>query len=319
METPNYARAAHVDFESIPVVDIADIGTEAGFARVAEDMVLAAEQVGFFYLSGHGVSEALMKQAFAASQAFFEMPEADKATVAVDQNQRGWMAQGMSNLEGSKTFDAKEVFFWGWDVGPDAGLPLVAQNQWPDGVAPELKRDLLPYYRAVVDVSRQVLAALAFGLGADRGFFDAAYARPLARGQLVYYPPATDRDLAEERFGAAAHSDFGVLTMLMQDMSGGLQVQNRAGDWIEAPPIAGTFVCNIGDLLERWTGGRLVSTKHRVLNRSAGARYSIPIFCDPGSATVIDPADFGADGYEVVSAGAYIVGRNQRNFSQYKA
>ncbi|MGB1722626.1 MAG: 2OG-Fe(II) oxygenase family protein, partial [Paracoccaceae bacterium] len=87
---------------------------------------------------------------------------------------------------------------------------------------------------------------------------------------------------------------FGVLTILMQDMQGGLQVRNLAGDWIEAPPVQGTLVCNIGDLLERWTGGRLTSTVHRVINRNPTNRYSIPIFCDPASETPIDPRDFGA-------------------------
>jgi isopenicillin N synthase-like dioxygenase len=318
---PAYARAARVDFDAIPVVDLAEIGTEAGFQAIGDAVVRAAQDIGFFYVSNHGISEDLIDTAFHASKAFFALDEAQKASVAVDQNQRGWMAQGQSNLEGSKTHDAKEVFFWGWDIAPDdpdLGLPLVALNQWPDRVAPAFKLDILPYYTQVVALSRSVLAALAVGLGLERDFFAAAYARPLARGQLVYYPSATDRDLSEERFGAAAHSDFGVLTMLMQDNSGGLQVRNLAGDWIEAPPIAGTFVCNIGDLLERWSGGRLVSTKHRVLNRSGHARYSIPIFCDPNSAALVDPKDMGGDGFEPISAGAYIVGKNKKNFSHYK-
>jgi isopenicillin N synthase-like dioxygenase len=324
--TPDFAKAL-VDFDSIPVVDLSDINTPNGFSRIAKELIATAEKSGFFYVSNHGIDQSVIDAAFAVSQRFFAMPETQKSTVAVNQKQRGWMAQGMTNLEGSKTHDAKEVFFWGWDVSDDdpavlAELPMVAPNLWPDEAAPELKRDLLPYYEQVVVLSRTILSALAVGLDQDRDFFSDAYQQPLARGQLVYYPTATDTDLKEERFGAATHSDFGVLTVLLQDMQGGLQVQNLAGDWIEAPPIKGTFVCNIGDLLERWTNNRLVSTKHRVINRSGNSRYSIPIFCDPASDATIDPRDLGiADSdalFEPITAGDYIMSKNQRNFSQYK-
>ena len=129
-------------------------------------------------------------------------------------------------------------------------------------------------------------------------------------------------DIAAERFGAAPHTDFGVLTILQQDSLGGLQVLSRDGCWIEAMPIADTFVCNIGDLLERWTNGKLVSTRHRVLNRSGKSRFSIPIFCDPASEAVIDPRDFDPqadiDATPPIAAGAYIMGKNRRNFSHFE-
>jgi isopenicillin N synthase-like dioxygenase len=320
---PSYANARSVDFDEIPVVDVSGLSDPLQFDRISAELVEAAETIGFFYLSGHGISRGLMDQAFDASKAFFALSQAEKGTVAVNAQQRGWMAQGLSNLEGSKTHDAKEVFFWGWDIGADhpdlqAGWPLVAENQWPK-TDPDLRSELLPYYDAVVALSRKVLSALAVGLGQSPDFFAPRYRDPLARGQLVYYPPVTNKDIDEERFSAAEHSDFGVLTMLMQDMQGGLQVKNLSGDWIDAPPIPETFVCNIGDLLEHWTGGRLVSTKHRVINMSGNERYSIPIFCDPNSATVIDPADFGRPGADPITAGAYIVGKNQKNFAHYKS
>ena len=323
---PQFAKAT-ANFDSIPIVDLSDIGTPEGFSRIARELMKTAEQSGFFYVSNHGINQDIIDRAFAASRSFFDLSDVDKSTIAVNQKQRGWMAQGMTNLEGAKTHDAKEVFFWGWDVVDDdpdvrAGLPMVAPNLWPDTVAPTLKRDLIPYYEQVVSLGRTVLSALAVGLGQDRDFFTKAYEKPLARGQLVYYPTATDQDIKEERFGAATHSDFGVLTVLLQDTQGGLQVQNLSGDWIEAPPIQGTFVCNIGDLLERWTNNRLVSTKHRVLNRSGNSRYSIPIFCDPASDTVIDPRDLGVSDKEAlfdpITAGDYIMSKNKRNFSQYK-
>jgi isopenicillin N synthase-like dioxygenase len=235
------------------------------------------------------------------------------------------MGQGMAQLEGSKTHDAKEVFFWGWDVGADdpdvvSGVPMVFPNQWPDQTAPFLRANILPYYHSVIVLGRSILSALAYGLGNSKDFFNIAYKKPLGRGQLVYYPPMEDKDLDEQRFGASPHTDFGVLTILLQDMQGGLQVLNKDNIWIEAPPIENSFVCNIGDLLERWTNGDLISTKHRVINRNKNARYSIPIFCDPSSQTIINPSDFSQspNKFEKITAGEHILNRNRRNFKQYK-
>ena len=180
----------------------------------------------------------------------------------------------------------------------------------------------LPGMFSFLGLSKIVLAGLAAGLGKPVDFFTPFYHRPLGRGQLVYYPPTTAADLVARRFGAAAHADFGVLTILFQDNLGGLQVQNRSGSWIEAPPVENSFVCNIGDMLSYWTGGRLASTIHRVINRTEQARFSIPIFCDPSSDAVIDPAVFAKPGQAecgpAVQAGQFIQSRNQRNFTHYK-
>lgn len=323
-----YASAQVVDFNEIPIIDMPVMGqpdsfSGAAFSAFADALIQASEQVGFFYLRNHGIPETLRQQAMTASRRFFALPEDVKQQIAVNSDQRGWMAKGGAVLQGSETYDAKEIFFWGWESDDmDTGLPLVAANQWPSGQAAFLKAELLPYYDAVLKVSEVVLAGLAVGLGKSADFFMPAYHNPLGRGQLVYYPPITAADQTARRFGAAAHADFGVLTILFQDNLGGLQVQNRSGDWIEAPPVNNTFVCNIGDMLSYWTGGRLASTIHRVINRSGQARYSIPIFCDPASDAVINPADFAditdAKCGPAVQAGQFIQSRNQRNFTHYK-
>jgi isopenicillin N synthase-like dioxygenase len=112
------------------------------------------------------------------------------------------------------------------------------------------------------------------------------------------------------------------MTLLLQDMNGGLQVRNRAGEWVEATPIPGTLVCNIGDLLNRWSNETLSSNLHRVINRSGNERHSIPIFFDPDSDAVVDPADLGfPEGtakYPPITASDYIHGKNKKNFTQYK-
>ena len=327
-DTPAYAAARTVDFSEIPVIDLSEMTTKAGEARIAETLVRTASEIGFFYVSGHGIPANLSERAMVASRAFFALDEAAKGDIIVDKHQRGWMAQGLANLEGAATHDAKEVFFWGREVMPDdvdvvAGLPLVHPNQWPDRAAPFLREAILPYYDAVMALGQRILTCLAKGLGADPDIFMRAYERPLGRGQLVYYPALGEADVTAQRFGAAEHSDFGVLTILRQDDLGGLQVRNRSDEWIEAMPIDNTFVCNIGDLLERWTNGRLVSTPHRVLNRSGKSRFSIPIFCDPSSDAVVDPRDFDPNAdiniLPPIAAGAYIASKNRRNFSHYDA
>ena len=321
----DYAAARTTAFQDIPVIDVSSLGRDPDATlRIGETLVRTARDVGFFYIAGHGLDPAKRKAAFDASARFFALPERDKATVHVDQNQRGWMGQGMTHLEGANTHDAKEVFFWGWETLPDdpdyqAGVPMVAPNQWPDEAAPWLRAAVSDYYADVISLGQSLMGALAAGLGAKPDVFQGHYEKPLARGQLVYYPPAQNRDTQEMRFGAAAHTDFGALTILAQDDSGGLQVQNTDGDWIEAPPVENSFVCNIGDLLQMWTGGTLKSTPHRVINRSDGARYSIPVFFDPASTALIDPQDLGyeRDG-PVTTAGEHIQRRNSRNFTQYK-
>jgi len=198
----DFAQASALDSGAIPVIDIAPALDSSDVAGVAEAIHKAATEVGFFYISGHGIAPELMEQAFGVARDFFALPEDIKSEVAVGTDQRGWMATGMSKLQGSKTHDLKEVFFWGRELDdgdPDlaAGKPMVAMNKWPTGF-PRLRAELLPYYDALCAVAGQVLSAVAVSLDQAPDAFHAAYARPLARGQLVYYPPSTAKDEAEE-------------------------------------------------------------------------------------------------------------------------
>lgn len=311
----DFAAAEQADVSEIPVIDISSLmsGGDAGEAAAA--IHDAATRVGFFYLSGHGIEPELMAQAFSISREFFDQPETVKATAAVDTNQRGWMATGMAKMQGAKTHDLKEVFFWGTPKTPPA-------NQWPSAF-PRLQTELMPYYEAVCGIGNAVLKAVAHGFDLPESTFVNAYEKPMARGQLVYYPPSSSSDESEQRFGVAPHTDFGVLTFLLQDDNGGLQVRNRSGQWIEAPPIPGTLVCNIGDLLQRWTNDRFVSTVHRVINRSGKKRYSIPVFFDPSPDAMVDPRALGTPDAEAkhapITAADYIAQQNKKTFTQYKS
>ncbi|GAG10739.1 unnamed protein product, partial [marine sediment metagenome] len=178
MTSSDFAAAKVTDASMIPVVDVSGAVNRTDIEGVAAAIYAAATNHGFFYISGHGIDETLLEQAFAVSRDFFALPAAEKATVAVDANQRGWMAQGMSHLAGAKTYDLKEVFFWGAETAPEdpdllAGKPLVAVNQWPSDAFPRLESELRPYYDALCDVARHVMAAVAVSLDQQVDFFEA--------------------------------------------------------------------------------------------------------------------------------------------------
>jgi isopenicillin N synthase-like dioxygenase len=141
-------------------------------------------------------------------------------------------------------------------------------------------------------------------------------ARPTSRGSIIYYPPQPP-DAADDQFGVSPHTDWGCLTLLYQDQTGGLEVQGRDGTWVTAHPIRGTFVVNVGDLLARWTNDRFKSTPHRVVNRSGRARYSCAVFVDPDRDTLIDPVVRPGEAarYEPVTCGAYVQSRFDAAFA----
>jgi isopenicillin N synthase-like dioxygenase len=167
-----------------------------------------------------------------------------------------------------------------------------------------------------------LMRAVAVSLELDVDFFVSRYRKPLQRTQIVYYPPQP-ADLGEDQFGVAPHSDFGCITLLWQDTNGGLEVLERSTQrWIPAPPIPGTLVINVADLLARWTNDRYASTPHRVINRSGRERLSIATFHDPDYKAVVDPRDLGTPEadcrYDPILAGEHIVGRIERSFGYRK-
>ena len=324
----DYASAKSLSFEDIPIIDLEPLLERQEIDEVAKQLMSAALNTGFFYIKNHGVDQQLIDNAFAASQSFFKQPINEKRAVSVNQQQRGWLAPGMAKFTEAKTHDLKEIFFYGpeqWSkemLSKRSQIPLIADNQWPKEF-PEFQESIMPYYNAVCHLGHQVLSAIAVGLGENSDFFAKRYTSPLGRGQLVYYPKSEKADEDQQRFGAAAHTDFGVLTLLHQDDNGGLQVFNRSEQWVEAPPILGTFVCNIGDLLNRWTNGYLSSNLHRVINRSGNERFSMPVFFDPDPDAIINSTDFKrfADQpseQSPIQVSDYIDGKNRKTFSQYK-
>ena len=326
----SYAGAADLGREAIPVIEISRIrslgarGTadEAAVAAVGRALLAASQQTGFFYIAGHGVPPATIARAVAAAQAFFALPLEQKQRVQVNGRHRGFLRQGGAVMRDDVKPDLKESFNWAFEVPEGSPLmrpdrPLIGPNLWPDDM-PALRRELYAYYEEVVACARDLLRAFALALDLPADFFADKFDCPMARGSAIYYPPQPP-GLGTSQFGVGPHSDYGCLTLLWQDDSGGLQVQGRDGAWIMAHPLPGTFVCNVGDLLARWSNDRFVSTPHRVVNASGRARFSLPVFFDPNPETVIDPADLLPPGaparYRPVTAGAHLLARFEAAFS----
>ena len=313
----SYASARPLDGQEIPVIDISPLLDGRDPEAVAAAILRASQEVGFLYVSNHGISESFIAEAREAGLAFFRQPLAQKTDVAINSHHHGFLKIGDSKMEDDALPDMKESFIWGFE--PTAQAPENAfrgANQWPDA-PPDLKLKVLRYFEAAHDVARHLLRAAGLGLGLDPGTFLAGIAAPVSRGSLTYYPPQPE-SLGEAQFGVAPHTDFGVLTVLAQDDVGGLQVQNYDGDWIEAPPIAGTLVVNVGDLLARWSNDKFRSTPHRVINRTNHERLSLVVAYDPDYGTAIDPAVACSAGetpkYESIACGDYLTWRFGKSF-----
>ena len=312
----------------IPVVDFAGVRVrDPGAMRAAaQEVYRACTDVGFFYIASHGVPSPVIETAAEAAKRFFAFPLDAKRSVAADVNHRGFHARGDALMYGARKPDAKEFYSIGLELGADApsvraGEPLRGPNNWPSYM-PELRPALYRYFEEMAACGADLLRVVALSLGLDEAFFEVRYTKPLQRTQIIYYPPQPPASDADQ-FGVAPHSDYGCITLLWQDDNGGLQVRSLASNsWIEARPIPGTLVVNVGDLLARWTNGRFSSTLHRVINRSGRKRYSIATFVDPTFTTVIDPRELGtADGdcrYEPVRAGDYILCRFDQSFGYRK-
>ncbi len=317
----SYAEVRNIDVTEIPVIDITPLfGDAPDFMGVGEQIRRAATAVGFFYVSGHCIDESLMRRTFAMAHEFFAREDAEKAGVLAREYHRGLLPFGASRMEGQAKDDLKESFIWGMDFAADnpdflAGNEFMPPNRWPDFM-PEMRPVLLDYMDAAHRCGKALLRAVAASLEIDRDYFIGRFNKPITRGTLIHYPPQPP-DLGADQFGVSPHTDYGTMTILAQDMSGGLRVRSRQDEWLTAHPIPGTLVVNVGDLLARWSNDRFQSTPHAVVNTSGGERFSIAIAMDPDWDTLISPVtvDNEAPLYEDVTCGEYIRGRFDRSFS----
>lgn len=271
----------------IPIIDMRTLAAgEAGKMEAAAVLAEACERIGFFYVVGHAVPDAVIREAFDHSKRFFDLPTEEKQKLAVDECQRGYRRNGTITVPGNPP-DVKEVFEFGIDLPADhpdvlSGKPMHGPNRWPD--LPGFRAAMEEYFEAVSELGHALLPVFARALNLPEDYFDPFHRNPAILWRLMRYPPTPDRP---GQFGTAPHTDFGTLTLLAQDEQGGLEVRLRSGEWVEAPYVPGSFVVNIGDLMAFWTNDRFTSNAHRVTNRSGVERYSIPMFFNPDFDTVV--------------------------------
>jgi isopenicillin N synthase-like dioxygenase len=276
--------------DALPIVDIATCDdSDSDLDRVALELDAACAEFGFFYVTGHGVDPRLGLALQQLARRFFALPVEEKLAIAMTRGGRAW--RGYFPLGGELTSgqpDRKEGIYFGTELGSDdprvrAGLPLHGRNLYPD--IPEFRQILLRYLQSVTTLGQRLLAAIARGLGLPRDYFLERYTRdPTVLFRIFNYPPGQ----TAEDLGVGAHTDYGLLTLLRQDEIPGLEVWHR-GHWLPAPPVPDSFLCNVGDMLERLTAGRYVSALHRVHNLSSHDRISMPLFLDPSFEAVLEP------------------------------
>lgn len=267
------------DFTSIPLVDITGLrsGDAAERARVARELGEAARTVGFIYVTGHGIAQEKFDNLLAMAKTFFALPLEEKMKVYIGRstNHRGYVPEGEEVFYGA-TKDLKEAFDLSIDLPADdpeyrAGNPLVGPNQWPD--VPGFREAVQGYYGATFEVGRLLLRGFAEAMGEAPDTFEARLTRPPSQLRMIHYPFNPD---ARDVVGIGAHTDYELFTLL-RATSPGLEVLNGAGVWIDAPPVPGAYVVNIGDMLEILTNGAFIATSHRV-RKVSEERYSFPLF-----------------------------------------
>jgi isopenicillin N synthase-like dioxygenase len=307
--------------KSLPVIDLAcalqgDSGARLDAARLLD---ASCRSHGFFYITGHGVPADLRKALFERSRAFFDLPLETKSKWHIDRSTvlRGYDPIGRQSLQAGMPADIKESFYLGVDRGPEdalvlAGVPNQGPNQWPDDVvAPGFRATAEAYASALSLLGHQVLSLLAQSLALAPDYFSRYLTDPMPVLRLLHYPPV-NQPLLPGQEGCGAHTDWGSITLLAQDPTGGLQLQ-LDGQWQDAPFVPDSFVVNLGDLMARWSNDRWRSTLHRVLPQHPGShRYSAAYFFDidynaevsvlPGCFDSLNPAR-----YTPITAGAHIV------------
>jgi isopenicillin N synthase-like dioxygenase len=315
-----YAQARRTDAELIPVIDISPLRDGSDPQGVAAQLHRASQGLGFIYVKGHGIPQQAIDAARTAAFGFFRAPDDQKASVRISAKHRGWLGQGGARMDDDAKADLKESFIWGFEDeegNTPADHALRGPNLWP-AFMPGLHDVAMSYFHHAHEVAHHLMCGFALGLGLDGNFFLQTSAKPLSRASFVYYPPQPET-MGEQQFGVGPHTDFGVLTVLCQDAVGGLQVEDISGEWIEAPPVEGTLIVNVADLLARWTDGAYKSTPHRVINSSGRERLSLVLAFDPDPETMIDARDvFGADHHAAhvpITCGDYLTWRFEKAFS----
>lgn len=292
--------SAEIDLGRIPLIDVGDYlaGEPGALESAAAQLRFALENIGFYYLIGHGVPQPLIDRIFAETKRFHAQPIEKKMAVKLNRSNNGYMplkghAQRHTALNDNPKPNENESFFAKRERDPNdpdviAKRDLRDPNQWPDHM-PGFKEVVLEYQTVMRRLAHKLLPVYARALELPEDYFIPFFHKGgEITVRMIHYPPATTEQVDEGVFGTAAHTDRNLFTILAQGDTPGLQIMLTSGEWIPAPLMPGAFVINSGDTLRRWSNDRFLSTPHRVLNLSGRDRYSVPFFVGPEYDTVLE-------------------------------
>jgi isopenicillin N synthase-like dioxygenase len=288
------------DFSRLPIIDIgALVNGAAERYRVADQIGRACRESGFFYITGHCVDDRLQQRLEELSRYFFAQDPDEKLDIRMERGGRAW--RGYFPVGGELTSgkpDLKEGLYFGAELDQEhplvrSGTPMHGANLFPKNI-PLFRETVLEYMADMTRLGDKLMEGIALSLGLEGSFFNERYTSdPLILFRIFNYPPEAEAVSEQQRWGVGAHTDYGLLTILKQDQARGLQVKSKSG-WVDAKPVPGSFVCNIGDMLDRMTGGLYRSTPHRVRSPSQHARLSFPFFFDPNFNAEVKPIGVNA-------------------------
>ncbi len=311
------AQSAPVNTQT---VNIASVSLAKPLEDIADELGRSFAENGFAVIRDHGIPQDLIDRAEATSKAFFALPEETKKaySIAGGGGARGYTPFGTEKAKDADIFDLKEFWHVGRSLPEGHALAeFMAPNIWPSEVA-DFEATFSELYSAFETAGGRVLEAIALHLGLDRGFFAPTVEDGNSVMRLLHDPPLGE-DAPDGAIRAAAHGDINTITLLLGAEEAGLELLTKSGDWHPVEAQEGALVINVGDMLERLTAGKLVSTTHRVVNPSGDAklrsRYSMPFFLHFRPDYMIDPlescvAEMGEDSaQEAISAHDFLMQR----------
>ncbi|KAI1634277.1 hypothetical protein F4809DRAFT_619429 [Biscogniauxia mediterranea] len=274
----------------IPIIDFSEFYSDdaAARSRVVDQVRENCLYNGFFQITGHSIPLDQQKKVMDSAKSFFALPQEEKDLVSKDNTtwNRGYEQLRSQILEEGTQPELKEGFYIGADI-PKTHPYFINKklnsgpNQWPSGLADvdDFKASTMAYYNSALSLAADLMRAIALSLDLDEDYFMTFLDGTVATMRLLHYP-SQPKD-ADEKLtrGIGAHTDFGAITILLQDEVDGLQVWDQRNEtWIDVEPTRGALVVNLGNLMARWTNNKYKSNVHRVINKSGKERYSIPVF-----------------------------------------
>ncbi|PMD43005.1 Clavaminate synthase-like protein [Hyaloscypha variabilis F] len=282
--------------EEIPIIDLSPLYSAKyeGRKTLAKEIRAAAVNTGFFYIKNHGIDEKTIANAKKQLLTFFTQSSEDKMKVSQSFSRyfNGYKGPRTTNISPGESVDVKESLGWRYspqydpepkplDAIPEEVKPWIRGEEFVwEGTShlPGFKDEVLGYWASCLTLARKLVKVFALSLDLPEDYFDSRTTYPGADGVFNYYPTTTEEETVNNAVGLGSHTDLQLFTLLWQDMTGGLQVLNREGQWIKATPVEGTIVVNIGDFMMRLCNDMYKSTVHRVYNRSTVERISMPFF-----------------------------------------